>query len=328
LGIGDDAPEISITQWIKGEPITLSQGKGKNVFIVEFWATWCPPCIEMVPHMTELQHKYVKDGLVVVGVAGPGRGETVTKVKRFVRKRGDSMAYRVAFDGQNQTYAKYMRGVGAAGLPHAFVVNRQGKLVWHGHPADPQMDEIVHKVLKGKFDLKQASVREKITPLFFRMQRFNAMEDWKGFRDTANEILALDPQNDRAIDAMMYAYLTQENDVAGFRKFVEGFIEKNKSNGDAMQVLATMLLRIDEMDHRVPDLAIKAASLAFESCQGKDCDKIGTYARAVYQIGLVDKAIELQSKAIAAADGDDQLSEARRALDFYKACKSLQAKSL
>ena len=328
LKIGEPAPEVSLGKWIKGEPVSLADGKGSSVFLIEFWATWCPPCIELIPHNTELQRKYRDEGFVLLAISGPGRGETLSTVKRFVRKRGDAMGYTVAYDSEGTTHARYMGGIGAAGIPYAFLVDRQGRLVWHGHPGDPMMDEIIHDVIKGRYDVERAALQERLAPLFGRMQRMASIGDWEAFRKIAYEVLQLDPRNEAAIDAIMYAQLTVEQDAGGFRAFIERHIEANKDDPEAMHVLASMLLRIDQLDQRQPDLALRAARIAYDACEGGDCSKIDTYARAVFEIGMIDRAIELQTKAVAKADSDERRAELERVLDYFKICKTLQSKQL
>ncbi|NOS99573.1 MAG: redoxin family protein [Phycisphaerales bacterium] len=328
LNLGDPAPELAISDWIKGEPVELAKGKNKSVFLIEFWATWCGPCVEQIPHVTEMQSKYRDLGLVVIAVAGPGRGETVKAVKRFVSSRGESMGYTIGFDGNNETYSRYMMRVGAAGIPYGFLVDKNGQLIWHGHPGDPTLDVIVDQALRGKYDVSLAVAREQLAPLFVQLNRFANAQDWPKFKDTAREILAKDPMNRSAMEAVVYGYLGATNDTAGLRQIVEQHIAAHGKNADAMNELAISLLEITTLERRQPDLALKAAAAGYAACKGGDCTMIDTYARAVFEIGLVERAIELQAEAVAVAAGDEERESMSRVLDYYKACKSLQSQKL
>lgn len=328
LNLGDPAPELSITDWIKGEPVALSQSKNKHVVLIEFWATWCGPCIEQIPHVTEMQNKYRDAGLVVIAVAGPGRGETLKAVKRFVSSRGESMGYTIAFDGSSETYSRYMTPVGAAGIPYGFLIDKNGQLIWHGHPGDPALDVIVDQAVRGKYDVTLAVAREKLAPLFVQLNRFANAQEWPRFKDTAREILTKDPANRSAMEAVVYGYLGATDDAAGLRQIVEQHIAAHGRNAEAMNELALSLLEIGTLERRQPDLALKAAAMGYAACKAGDCTMIDTYARAVFEIGLVERAIELQAEAVAVAAGDEQRETLTRVLDYYKACKSLQSQKL
>jgi len=141
--IGDKAAPLVISEWIKGEPVNVTDGK--NVYVVEFWATWCPPCRASIPHLTELQKRFKSRGVVIVGVSN----ETAEKVKPFVKSMGDKMDYRVALDRNRQTSAAYMTAFNQNGIPHAFIVDRDGRIAWHGHPM-AGLDKAIEKILEGK----------------------------------------------------------------------------------------------------------------------------------------------------------------------------------
>jgi len=141
--IGDKAAPLVISEWIKGEPVNVTDGK--NVYVVEFWATWCPPCRASIPHLTELQKRFKSRGVVIVGVSN----ETAEKVKPFVKNMGDKMDYRVALDRNRQTSAAYMTAFNQNGIPHAFIVDRDGRIAWHGHPM-AGLDKAIEKILEGK----------------------------------------------------------------------------------------------------------------------------------------------------------------------------------
>ena len=143
LKVGDKAPALALTEWVKGAPVRLTNdGEDKNVYVVEFWATWCPPCRASIPHLTELQQTYKDRNVTVIGITM----EEPDVVKPFVQEAGETMAYTVAIDGDKKTWAAYMDASGARGIPHAFVVDTEGRIAWKGHPMDKALDATVAKL--------------------------------------------------------------------------------------------------------------------------------------------------------------------------------------
>lgn len=106
-------------------------------YILEFWATWCPPCRQSIPHLNEVYAKYKSKGLVVVGVSN----EDAATVKTFMKNM--PMNYTVALE-KSDTLSKTF---GIRGIPHAMVVDKGGKIVWEGHPLE-LTDAVIEGVLK------------------------------------------------------------------------------------------------------------------------------------------------------------------------------------
>ncbi|HTH31501.1 MAG TPA: TlpA disulfide reductase family protein [Lacibacter sp.] len=154
LFIGDEAPAISYSKWLKGTPVTSYNDD--RIYVLEFWATWCGPCIAAMPHLSELSEKY-KEKATFIGVnvwekTGEEPYETVLpNVIRFVNSSAKRMKYDVITDNNAQDMGnKWLKAAGITGIPTTFVV-KKGKIVWIGHPI--KLDSIMDPILAGTFDV-------------------------------------------------------------------------------------------------------------------------------------------------------------------------------
>ncbi len=147
LGPGEPAPPIKVAEFVKGKAVTdLSKG----VFVVEFWATWCGPCIQSIPHISSLAKKH-EGKVTVIGVSVWEQGDDISAlVKKFVEGQGDKMSYNVARDEGMTMAETWMQAAGQRGIPATFII-KDGVVQWIGHPMN--MDEPLEQVVNGTFDL-------------------------------------------------------------------------------------------------------------------------------------------------------------------------------
>jgi len=113
------APEFKV-QKLDGSPVTLADYAGK-VVIVDFWATWCPPCLKGIPEFGELYNAYKDQGLAILGISVDRAGSGV--VQKFVEK--NKVPYDIAMATMEVVDAYEV----FTGIPTTFVIDRQGKLV-------------------------------------------------------------------------------------------------------------------------------------------------------------------------------------------------------
>ena len=112
------APAWKLTR-IDGTPMSSDELKGK-VVVVDFWATWCPPCIKEVPGYVEMQQKYADRGLVIVGISLDQQGPPV--VQRFAERH--KVNYPLVMGDQEVVEAFG----GVEGIPTTFLIDRNGQL--------------------------------------------------------------------------------------------------------------------------------------------------------------------------------------------------------
>jgi len=132
--VGKAAPEINAKYWMNAPALTLKALQGKIV-VVEFWATWCPPCRKSIPHLIELQKKYAEKGIVIIGLTN----EPKEKVEPFAKEL--SMDY--AIGGASTSGKDY----GVTGIPTAFIVDTAGMITWQGHPMNPGFEKALEEQL-------------------------------------------------------------------------------------------------------------------------------------------------------------------------------------
>ncbi|SHJ35753.1 AhpC/TSA family protein [Rubritalea squalenifaciens DSM 18772] len=158
LKVGDKAPAFEGVEWLKGGPIEKLDEKGK-VYLIECWATWCGPCIQVIPHVNDLHKKYGSKGLVVIGV--DVFEESSDAAKAFVEKQGDKMSYPVAYwGGEDAAFSKnWLNAAGVEGIPHSFIV-KDGVIQLMTHPAGID-EKLIESLLDGSFDAAKYAAEQE-----------------------------------------------------------------------------------------------------------------------------------------------------------------------
>jgi thiol-disulfide isomerase/thioredoxin len=319
---GDAAPKLAVGNWLKGDPV--KELKKGTIYVIECWATWCGPCRQVIPHVTEMQKKH-KD-VVFIGVNVWEKEQE--KAQAFVKEMGDKMDYRVVLDDltdaekKGKVATEWLAAAGKDGIPCAFIVDKELKLAWVGHPGG--MEPVLEKVVAGTFDpKKEAEQAEAAAALGKRFQEAAQAGDWDKALATLDEVVKLNPAFENQAQMIKFQVLLKEKKDcdAAFgvaRKLGEQF----KDNAAALNEIAWAILDTPDLPKRDVDLALKLAARGVELTKGENGAVMDTLARAHFEKGEVDKAIELQTKAVQLAGDDEDLKKAtEEALAKYKAKK-------
>jgi thiol-disulfide isomerase/thioredoxin len=130
-------------QDLNGHAVSSEQFKGK-VVVLDFWATWCPPCRAEIPGYIKLQEKYGKDDLVIVGVACDQGGNAAQTVKAFAAKNGMNYVVVMADDVVTAAFGDI------EAIPTTFLIDRDGKIRDRKVGAEPEAvyEQKILQVLK------------------------------------------------------------------------------------------------------------------------------------------------------------------------------------
>ena len=189
LTIGSPAPAIDIEHWIQdggGKFKPFKQFENDKVYVVEFWATWCGPCIQSMPHLAELQSQY-GDQVRLVSVTDESLDEVKDLLQETYPESDETFdeitsGYSLTADPDGSTHADYMQAAEIGGIPSAFVIGKTGLIEWIGHPMT--MDKPLEAVLNDRWDreterkTRQRQQRvEKITRQMTMLARQGKYED-------------------------------------------------------------------------------------------------------------------------------------------------------
>ena len=352
LKVGDQAPKLQIGSWIKNGPATLADGKGKKIYIIEFWATTCKPCIKVMPYFHKLKNQY--KNLTIISIST----EKVNIVKNFIT-RYKNINYKVAVDDNGKTYKSYMQG--HENIPIAFIINQNATVAWIGHPLDIYLP--LKRIITGKFNIQKSERRQKI---YRKMQllltqkkyaqtmkiveaelkntpgntQFIALKAFVLFRldkkdkalEFTSKMLKAHPVNMELFELKAYI-LNQMKKYKELDAFYLAFINNCRDKPVLLNQLTRQLLGTRFGEAKL-EPALKAAELAYSNRKLIKLQRanIGeTLARIYYMIGRIDQAIKIQKIAcrILKKNKKPKYIYASRILEYYKQAYKLgQGKQL
>ncbi len=136
---GAEESNHTISEWnlgkvLSGAKITKDDMSGK-VVVIEYWGAICPRCLAVVPDLVKLDKRHREEGLLIIGAESQGHPEE--KIKSVIRKHHMDFTITAGANGPIQI----------KGIPHAFVFNSEGNLVFSGNPGEGKFDQTIKKAL-------------------------------------------------------------------------------------------------------------------------------------------------------------------------------------
>ena len=349
LGIGDKAPSLDIEHYIqdgrRGFEEVEDFEKGK-IYVIEFWATWCGPCIQTMPHLAELQSKYRGDGVRIISVSDedlskveelldqeyPGRKETFSEL---------TSAYTLTVDSDGSVTEDYMRAAEQNGIPSSFLVGKTGLIEWIGHPME--LDEPLAEVIADRWDREAYKEQMKRDQQFqIAMQKINQLAGSGKFKDALKVVDKLleemEGENDvrsSLIREQLVAFQynlrldsgDRSEDVIEF--FRDQLAQAKTDNRELAQFSYNLMSSMQQGTDPGP-LADETVAALSESVDGADDEVKPLMYVLIAQINAsmtnFDKAIAAQKQAIAASTGQ-QKERMEQLLEQFQEMAAKQAES-
>lgn len=328
LKIGDLAPALSVNTWVKGEPIDIEAGRGAQCFVIWFWRPQDLGSQQLAPRLTVFQERYKAKGLRIVGVATEDEKTTIDGVRAFVDAGGPQVGWTVALDQVKETWDAYQvasqRPGEGIGMPRAYLVSREGKLLWMGTPADPNFEDAVIDLVENRLDPAVWARMEEIERVIAGKAKGG---QWREVLKDLDELLRMYPHSSKGVNFKVFAFAQQLKDYAGLNAWAKEFFAAHGKDPHVMLNLATAITNPATMGgfaDREPETAYRAAKIAYDASLGTELlgDTAPIYAKALFQLGAVRQGRNVLADACEKIKGFEADSM-RGDLAFYDRCIKL-----
>lgn len=319
VAVGSNAPRFQVEHWIKGDAFTIEPG---NVYVIEFWATWCGPCVRAIPHLTKLQKQYADDGLIILGVSTDREKDTVTN---FVRQRGDQIGYHIAWDSEDRMKGYWFDPAGLRGIPASFIVDRQGKIQYIGNPHDPDFDTVLALVVGGRFDAK---LYKEALPVLREIESHRKVRNWQLANKLLDDLIAVDPKAFSPFALMKFEILLIDmDDQEEAYRYARRLMVEYADDAGLLAALAVQIASDPKIPAEKRDLevAMQAVNLAARIAGSNDHRMLAHQALVNFHAGNVSEAISLQRRAWMIA-APNRKANLERVLREYQSAEQREAR--
>ena len=308
LDLGDTAPAIAVDEWVTGEPVDPTVVDGEHFYLVEVWSVTCPPCVQSIPIMNDIQKRYADKGLRIVSFTSDAKDE----VTPFLDQH--PIEYSSFIDKEGASIISYMAADNRTTIPHAFLFDKSGALVWIGNPLD-NLESRIQGVLSGKLNANRALAIKKARADF---QAAIGGQNIGAMLESLQTLEELEPENAQYF-AAHYSILTEfgagdENDV---KELFRTWYAAAEGSAESMMHLSLFALDQGMPSMRDPALALSAAKKAYAMGGETRLQSGLTLAEAYKTVGRIDLAKAVLDDLLGKTENDEEKDVIQSIVDFF-----------
>jgi len=287
-----------------------------------------------VPHLAAIQKKY-GDKVTVVAISD----EELATVEAFMKKSSivegknwsQAMSYIVATDPDKSVKNEVFKAAGRRGIPASFVIGKDGKIDWIGHPM--RIDEPLAAIIDGSWDRDAArkkydndqAVQKEMNKIRSALSVAVRDGNQAAAMRILDEALLRFPENSSMRMQKYNLLLTRFHQYEAAYRIGHQLVENSfVDDSSALNSIAWTIADTEGLKVRDLDLALRAAERANELEKSENAAILDTLARVHYEKGDIDAALKWQKKAVACSDDGPTGASIREVLDKYKKEKSQQ----
>jgi thiol-disulfide isomerase/thioredoxin len=331
LTIGSPAPPLEIEHWFSDGDGRFSRTENMEpgkVYVIEFWATWCGPCLSAMPHLSKLQEDYQDRGVQIISVSDEDQEVVEEFLARTVPGKEEmtyaqlTANYCLTTDPDKSVMNDYFRAAGQTGIPCAFVVGKTGLVEWIGHPMS--MDDVLEQVVADSWDrevfaeefrkkkAEQEAMMAMQGKLMAKMQQIEELLAEKKADDgikLLDEMIA-DPEFAPMVDMiggikkqLLILFVGGEKGATALREMAAEL--KGQPQIQAQMAMSLLQKQTEEgpIGNEMLAAAVEVAEMAAAKLP-KDTNVLGVLARLLAAHEKFDRAIEFQQKVVELTTGD------------------------
>ncbi|MCH2178309.1 MAG: redoxin family protein [Mariniblastus sp.] len=317
MTVGSKAPALDIEHWLSDGNGTFHKVRGfepDKIYVIEFWATWCGPCIASIPHLSELQKKYADKNVQIISVSQ----EDLTTVEGFLANKVTGKAetygqltsnYCLTSDPDGSVQNAYMKASQQNGIPTAFIVGKDGRIDWIGHPIE--MDQPLQSIVDDRWDREQFAtdfkLKQEIEQGLQRAMKFVEQGKFKDGLVILETLINKSPADSDLIGQVKMIrfsiLLSTQNPLA--TTALEQMTQENKSDPGLLNQLSWGVVELSlsgkPVERSLIDAARRSVDIAVNTSPN-DAAILDTQAHLALMQGRLNQAIQIQSKAVLQAN--------------------------